>query len=110
MKKWIGLSIAVVVLLGSYYGMGVATEKALKKNIDVLNQSNGAVVTVQHYQRGWFRSHAELQWTIKIPQNCASYGDGPAQGLSPPHSYRDLPWPYCVRGFRVTVGIGLREC
>lgn len=71
MKKWIGLSIALVVLLGSYYGMGIGTEKALKKNIDVLNQSNDAVVTLQHYQRGWFRSHAELQWTIKIPQSAA---------------------------------------
>ncbi len=68
MKKWIGLSAVLAVVLGSgYYGMGVMTERTLKKNIDVLNQSDGVSVKLQHYHRGWFHSHADLKWTLKVP-------------------------------------------
>jgi len=71
MKKWIGLGIVgVIVFLGGYYGMGVVTERALQKNIDVLNQSEG-VVTVKNYQRGWFHSQADLQWTVSMLQKAS---------------------------------------
>ena len=70
MKKWMGLSVVfLLIVLCSYYGMGVGTEKILKRNIDVLNQSGEFKVAIQHYQRGWFRSHAELKWTIQIPES-----------------------------------------
>ncbi|PJD91514.1 MAG: hypothetical protein CK424_06820 [Legionella sp.] len=69
MKKWIGLStVFAAVLAGSYYGMGVMTERTLKKNINILNQSDGVTVTLQHYHRGWFHSHADLKWTLQVPK------------------------------------------
>ena len=72
MKKWMSLSVVfLLIVLCSYYGMGVGTEKILKRNIDVLNQSSEIKVAIQHYQRGWFRSHAELKWTIQIPESSA---------------------------------------
>ena len=69
MKKWIGfVIICVLVILSSYYGMGVGTERILKRNVGILSQSNGVEVVLHHYQRGWFRSHADLKWTVSIPQ------------------------------------------
>lgn len=69
MKKSLGLVIVLfVILLCSYYGMGIGTEKALKKNIVMLNQSGEMSLALEHYQRGWFTSHADLKWTLKIPQ------------------------------------------
>lgn len=70
MKNWIGLSIVfLVIVLCGYYGMGVGTEKILKRNITVLNQSDGVTFSLQKYERGWFRSHANLRWTIAVPQD-----------------------------------------
>lgn len=70
MKKWISLGVVfLLILLCGYYGMGIGTERTLKKNIDVLNQSNEIVVSLERYQRGWFRSQADLKWTIKVPQS-----------------------------------------
>ncbi len=67
----IGVGVGALVLLCSYYGMGLATEKMLKKNITALNQKNGMAVVIQDYKRGWFRSHAELKWSMKSPQSSA---------------------------------------
>lgn len=70
MKKWIGLAVVFfLILLCGYYGMGIGTERTLKKNIDVLNQSNEITVSLERYQRGWFHSHADLKWIIKVPQS-----------------------------------------
>lgn len=70
MKKWIGFGIiSLLIVFCSYYGMGVATEKILKRNIAVLNQSNDVKVELRHYQRGWFCSHAKLKWTVSVPQS-----------------------------------------
>lgn len=72
MKKWMGLGVIfLLIVFFSYYGMGVATEKILKRNIAVFNQSNDIKVELKHYQRGWFCSHAELKWTISIAQSSA---------------------------------------
>ena len=44
MKKLAGLIIILAVLiLGGYYGMGVLTEKTIKKDIAIINQSNRIV-------------------------------------------------------------------
>lgn len=67
----IGVGVGALVLLCSYYGMGLATEKMLKKSIVALNQTNGTTVVLQDYKRGWFRSHAELKWSMKVPQSSA---------------------------------------
>jgi len=68
MKKLIGFVVLIAaLLLGCYYGMGVLTERTLKKNIDVLNQSDGVTVVLKSYHRSWFTSDATLDWTLTIP-------------------------------------------
>ncbi|HVT62967.1 MAG TPA: DUF945 family protein [Legionellaceae bacterium] len=69
MKKWLSIvTVFLVVILSAYYGMGIATERVLKKSLVVLNQSPNITITLHEYQRGWFRSKATLVWTLKIPQ------------------------------------------
>ncbi len=70
MKKGIVLGCVFgLLLLCGYYGMGLGTEKILKRNIDILNQSSDVHVSLENYQRGWFHSHADLKWQIKIPES-----------------------------------------
>lgn len=65
MKKLLGFVILVAALiLGSYFGMGLLTERAIKKNIDVLNQTSGVNVQLESYHRGLFRSDAMLIWKL----------------------------------------------
>ena len=67
MKKFFGFIILIgALILGSYYGMGVLTERAIKKNIDVLNQGQGVQVTLHAYHRGLFHSHAMLKWNLHL--------------------------------------------
>lgn len=69
MKKIIGLvGGAVVIVLGSYYGMGAITEQTVKKNLASFNQSN-LHVRMKAYHRGLFSSTAQLDWTIDIPSH-----------------------------------------
>lgn len=69
MKKWFGLGVILLVLiLGSYYVTGMVTETTLKKNLYVINQTNGLMVDVESYQRGWFTSQAEIKWRLHIPE------------------------------------------
>ena len=69
MKKLIGLVVIITVLiLGSYYGMGLLTERTIEKNIEVINQSNGLVVEIVKYDRGWYTSTALLNWSLHIPE------------------------------------------
>lgn len=68
MKKLAGLIILLAaVILGGYYGMGIITEKTIKKNITVLDQSNGLYVEIPQYDRGLFSSQAKFKWLLKIP-------------------------------------------
>lgn len=67
MKKLLGFSIILIALvLGSYFGMGVLTERAIKKNIDALNRANDLNVVLKSYHRGLFRSHAVLDWELNV--------------------------------------------
>ncbi len=99
MKKMLGLGaigvvVGVLVVLGSYYGMGLGTEKILKKNIDVFNQTNGTDVVIQNYHRGWFCSHAELKWSMKVPQSA-----------SPPMGHNTTMIPNKVYTFEIPLDI-----
>ncbi len=68
MKKLTGLFIVLMALvLGSYYAMGWLTERALKKSIAIINQSNGVVLTILKDDRGWFTSHTDVKARIHIP-------------------------------------------
>lgn len=69
MKKLAGLIIILAVLiLGGYYGMGVLTERTIKKNIDVINQTNGLFANIEEYHRGWFSSDAQVKWRVQVPE------------------------------------------
>ncbi|WP_133128334.1 YdgA family protein [Legionella nagasakiensis] len=69
MKKLIGLVVIILVLvLGSYYGTGLITERTLKKNVNMINQSNGLYVDVEQYDRGWFTSQAKFKWHLHVPE------------------------------------------
>lgn len=74
MKKLLGFILIVVALvLGTYYGMGVLTERAIKKNIDVLNRANNLNVVLKSYHRGLFHSNAALDWTLNPGSSDAAH-------------------------------------
>ncbi len=74
MKKLLGFVLIIVALaLGSYYGMGVLTERAIKKNIDVLNRANNLNVVLKSYHRGLFHSNAVLDWTLNPGSSDAAH-------------------------------------
>ncbi|AHE66117.1 DUF945 family protein [Legionella oakridgensis] len=69
MKKLIGLVVIILVLvLGSYYGTGLITERTLRKNVNMINQSNGLHAEIEHYDRGWFTSSATFKWHLHVPE------------------------------------------
>jgi uncharacterized protein YdgA (DUF945 family) len=77
MKKILGLAVILAVLiLGSYYGMGIVTERTLKKNIAVINQTNGLFVKVEQYHRGWFRSNVLVNWKLHVPAHDVKNASG----------------------------------
>lgn len=92
MKKIIGLLIVLVVLvLGGYYGMGVMTERTLKRDIELINQSNGLLVQIKRYDRSWFTSSADLQWKIRIPERVVKDENGQSK-VEPAQDYTlDMP-------------------
>jgi uncharacterized protein YdgA (DUF945 family) len=80
MKKFTGLVVILAVLiLGSYYGMGYLTEKKVKENLKLVNQSNGLSVEVENYNRGWFTSLASFNWHLHIPEHVITTAAGQAQ-------------------------------
>ena len=77
MKKLVGLGVVIATLiLGGYYGMGVITERTLKKNIVMINQSNGLTIEVVKYDRGWCHSKALLNWSMHIPARTVTNDSG----------------------------------
>ena len=69
MKKIIGLVVIIAaIVLGSYYGMGFITERTIKKNLTVINQSNGIQIKIVSYDRGWFTSKAVFDWNLHLPE------------------------------------------
>ena len=88
MKKLIGLVVIITVLiLGSYYGMGLLTERTIEKNIEVINQSNGLVVEIEAYDRGWYTSTALLNWSLHIPERQTKDASGAITNL-PAQDYK----------------------
>ncbi|MBA2653318.1 MAG: YdgA family protein [Tatlockia sp.] len=77
MKKFTGLVVFLAALvLGSYYGMGYLTEKKVKEDLKLVNQSEGINVEVVNYNRGWFTSEALLNWHLQIPEHEIKTPDG----------------------------------
>ncbi|RUR16501.1 YdgA family protein [Legionella septentrionalis] len=93
MNKIIGLVVILAALvLGSYYGTGLITERTLKKNVAMINQSNGGVyIDLQEYKRGWFTSTAQLKWRLQIPER-VSKDDAGQSVVIPAKDYTvDMP-------------------
>ncbi|MBA2657582.1 MAG: YdgA family protein [Tatlockia sp.] len=77
MKKLIGLLIILTALiLGSYFAMGYLTEKKVKEDLALVNQSNGLNVQIEKYNRGWFTSDAVFDWHLQIPEHEIKTPDG----------------------------------
>ncbi|MCC5791177.1 MAG: YdgA family protein [Legionellaceae bacterium] len=77
MKKLIGLVVILAVLvLGSYYGTGVITERKVRETVNVISQHNGIYVQLKDYQRGWFHSSAQLDWRLDIPERVVRAANG----------------------------------
>lgn len=88
MKKITGLVIILAVLiLGGYYGMGVITERTLKNNLVVVNQSNGLYAEVVSYKRGWFESQALLNWSLHVPARLVKSANGQVES-APAQDYQ----------------------
>ncbi|ARG96447.1 YdgA family protein [Legionella micdadei] len=88
MKKFTGLVIILAALvLFSYYGMGYLTEKTVRKDLNIVNQSNGLTAHIESYKRGWFTSKAMLNWGLHVPEHVVTTASGqsetvPAQDYS----------------------------
>lgn len=83
MKKIVGLAVILLVLvLGSYYGMGYLTEKKIKENIHFMNRSKDLSASVLEYKRGWFTSSAVLNWHVHVVQQGGQNTNPPSQLLS----------------------------
>ena len=92
MKKFAGLVVILAVLiLGSYYGMGLITERTLKKDINMVNKSGGLHIDILEYHRGWFTSNAKFNWQLHIPERVVKNQDGQST-TTPAQDYAiDMP-------------------
>ena len=87
MKKIIGsAAVLTAMVLAGYYGTGLVTERTLKKNINMINQSNNISVEMTGYQRGWFQSKANLTWHVQMPERFVKNEQG-SSALVPSKAY-----------------------
>lgn len=92
MKKFLGLVVILAaIVLGGYYGMGIITERTLKKNVVLINRSNGLHVDVQEYHRGWFTSNAKFHWRLHIPERIVKNQDGQSSTVPAQDYNLDMP-------------------
>jgi uncharacterized protein YdgA (DUF945 family) len=92
MKKITGLVVVLAaIVLGGYYGMGILTEKSLKKSLDMVNQSNGLFVDISDYKRGWFCSTAVLNWRLHVPERIVKNADNQSTTVPAQDFKMDMP-------------------
>lgn len=112
MKKLIGLLLIIlVIILAGYYGMGYLTESTMKKSIVALNEkgTNGPMVKLQSYHRGWFTSQAVLDWTIYLPEHLTPASETNPGDLKPhqvtvPVKIWHGPFIFSSQGFKCGLG------
>lgn len=115
MKKLTGLLVILAVfILGGYYGMGVLTEKTIKKNIEVINQSNGVFAELEQYNRGFFSSDAKTQWRLHVPEHIVKDANGQSQVAAAQDYQMEMPvtihhGPIIFADNRVMFGMGYAE-
>ena len=114
MKKLAGLIIILAVLiLGGYYGMGVLTEKTIKKDIAIINQSNQLFAQIEQYKRDWFSSDATVKWRLHIPERIVTE-DGKSQTVPAQDYQMEMPikiyhGPFIFANNHVKFGMGYAE-
>jgi len=92
MKKFTGLVIILAALiLGGYYGMGILTEKTIRKNIEVIDQTNGLFAEIEQYDRGMFSSDAKIKWRLHVPERIVTDANGHPQTLPAQDYNMDMP-------------------
>lgn len=115
MKKLTGLAIILAVLiLGGYYGMGVLTEKTIKQNIAVINQSNGLFAEIEQYRRGWFKSDAKVKWRLHVPERVVKDANGQSQTVAAQDYQMEMPiiihhGPFIYSNKRLRFGMGYAQ-
>lgn len=115
MKKLAGLLIILAVLiLGGYYGMGVLTENTIKKNIAVINQTNGLFAQIEQYDRSWFSSDAKIKWRLHVPERVVTGENGQSQTVPAQDFQMDMPvkihhGPIIYTGNKLRFGMGYAE-
>jgi len=115
MKKLTGLVLILAVLvLGGYYGMGILTEKTIKQNTQIINQSNGLLAEIEQYNRGWFSSDVKIKWSLHIPAHVVKDDNGQFQTM-PAQDYKiEMPFiihhgPVIFSNNRLRFGLGYAE-
>ncbi|CAM4469296.1 MAG: hypothetical protein LEGION0403_FIIPPAGN_00266 [Legionella sp.] len=114
MKKLAGLIIILAALvIGGYYGMGILTEKTIRKNIEVIDQSNGLRAEIKQYNRGLFSSEAQIQWQLHIPEHVID-ANGAAQTVPAQDYSMEMPLtihhgPVIIANNSVRFGLGYAE-
>jgi len=115
MKKLAGLIIILAVLvLGGYYGMGFMTERTIKKNIDVINQSNGLYADIEQYDRGWFSSDAKVKWRLHVPERVTKDANGNSKTIAAQDFQMEMPLiihhgPFIFANNKMRFGMGYAE-
>lgn len=115
MKKLAGLIIILAVLiLGGYYGMGFLTERTIKKNIEVINQTNGLFANIEQYDRGWFTSEAQIKWRLHVPERIVKDANGNSQTIAAQDYQSSMPIKICHGPFilcnnKLRFGVGYAE-
>lgn len=114
MKKLTGLVIILAVLiLGGYYGMGVLTEKTIRKNVEVINQSNGLFAQIEQYNRSWFSSDAKIKWRLHVPERVVTE-NGKSQTVAAQDYQLEMPvkihhGPFIYADNHLRFGMGYAE-
>lgn len=112
MKKFTGLVIILAVLvLGSYYGMGYLTEKKVREDLQIVNQSNGLTANIESYKRGWFTSKAILNWNLLVPEHVITSAEGQSETIPAQEYQMKMPLtihhgPVIFADKRIKFGLG----
>lgn len=112
MKKILGLVVIIAALvLGGYFGMGLITERTLKKNIEIVNQSTGFTVKIAQYDRHWFYSTAAVDVVVHVPEQTQENQDGKIEKIPAKDYTLNLPvniihGPIIYTGTGVVFGLG----
>lgn len=115
MKKILATLITVPALfVGSYYVTGYFTERTLKNDVALLNESSAFKAYFKSWNRGWFTSNANFDWVMQVPERVLADGQGgnkviPAQNLTVNTPLTIYHGPLMFTPSGVKAGLGYAE-